>query len=153
MSEHRARFDVCALRALAGDKVFARGEEYHREGRVEILTIERGRILAQVAGSEDYRTELTGQNKAIGGECSCPAFEDWGFCKHMVAAALAVNALDADAEAEVTGALARIREHLRRQDAEALVEMIISLAERDLALFRQLDMTVGRKLDSTDLLG
>ena len=85
------RFDVAALRKLAGSKVFERGEDYHADGQVEILSLEPERVLAQVAGNEDYRTVLTGRGKKIGGECSCPAFTDWGFCKHMVATALAAN--------------------------------------------------------------
>src|SRR5712691_2500767 len=106
----RPRFDIDALQALAGEKVFARGTAYHRDGQVEILLIEPGRVLAQVAGTEDYRTELTGRGKDIGGECSCPAFEDWGFCKHMVAAALTANAAGDDATG-AAGALTRIRAH------------------------------------------
>ena len=90
-ARRQPRFDVATLRKLAGAKVFARGEEYHADGQVELLSVERNRVLAQVAGSEDYRTVLTGRGKKIGGECSCPAYTDWGFCKHMVAAALAVN--------------------------------------------------------------
>ncbi len=42
----QSRLDVAALRAQAGAKVFARGEEYHRDGQVEILSIERDRVLA-----------------------------------------------------------------------------------------------------------
>lgn len=140
MSECQTRFDVGALRALAGEQVFARGEAYHRGGYVEILSIEPGRIFAQVSGAEDYRTELTRGHKAIGGECSCPAFEYWGFCKHMVAAALAVNALTDDAAAKVVGARIRIRDHLRQQGVEDLARLILALAERDADLFRELDM-------------
>ena len=90
-ADDRPRFDVDALRALAGAKAFARGEEYHRDGLVQMLALTPGRVLAQVAGSEDYRTEVTGRGKEIDGKCTCRAFEDWGFCKHMVAAALAAN--------------------------------------------------------------
>ena len=72
----RSRFDVAALRKLAGDKVFERGEDYHADGQVEILSLEPKRVLAQVAGSDDYRTVLTGSGNKIGGECSCPAFTD-----------------------------------------------------------------------------
>ncbi len=79
-----------------------------------------------------------GVAKEIGGTCSCPASEDWGFCKHMVAAALAANA--AGAEAEGAGALGRIRDHLRAKGVDALVEMLVNIAERDSALFRRLDM-------------
>ena len=137
------RFDVAALREIAGDKVFGRGQAYHRDGQVEILAIERGRVVARVAGTEDYRTELTGRGEDIGGECSCPAFEDWGFCKHMVATALAANAQGGEADAEGVGAFARIREHLEQQGIAALVEMILGLAERDPALFRKLDMAAA----------
>jgi uncharacterized Zn finger protein len=137
-AKDRPRFDVDALRELAGEKVFARGEVYHSDGQVQILSLEPARTLAQVAGTEDYRTVLTGRGREIGGECSCRAFVDWGFCKHMVATALAANAAGNDLEGG--GALPRIREHLKGKDIDSLVEMIVRLAERDTALFRQLDM-------------
>src|SRR5438876_2542798 len=136
---NRPRFDIDALRGLAGEKVFARGEEYFSDGQVQIIALEPKRVLAQVEGTEDYRTELTGRGKHIDGECSCPAFEDWGFCKHMVATALAANAAGGGAEAEGASALSRIRDHLKAKSVDALVEMIVGLAERDLALFRKLD--------------
>jgi hypothetical protein len=138
-AKDRPRFDIDALRELAGAKVFARGEAYHRDGQVELLAIEPARVLAEVAGTEDYRTVLTGRGKKIDGECSCPAFDDWGFCKHMVAAALAANAAGSDAEAEGAGALARIRDHLKGKGVDALVALIMDIAERDPALFRKLD--------------
>ena len=134
----RPRFDVDALRELAGGKVFARGEAYHRDGQVQILVIKPERVLAQVAGTDDYRTELRGQGGAIDGECSCRAFEDHGFCKHMVATGLAANDVGAD-EADGGGALVRIRDHLKQRGTDALVDMIIALAEQDPALFRRLD--------------
>jgi uncharacterized Zn finger protein len=95
-TKHRPRFDIDVLRELAGKKVFARGEAYYRDGQVEILAVEPGRVLAQVTGTEDYRTELKGNGEDVDGERSCPAWEDWGFCKHMVATALAANDLRAD---------------------------------------------------------
>ncbi len=99
--------------SLAGERSFARGKDYDRNGQVRIIGIEAQRVLAQVAGTDDYRTELRGRGKTIDGDCSCPAFEDRGFCKHMVAAALAANAAGDDAEAEGAGVLARIKDHLK----------------------------------------
>ncbi|MBX9774564.1 MAG: SWIM zinc finger family protein [Xanthobacteraceae bacterium] len=131
------------MRKYAGDKVFARGREYFNDGQVQILLVEPKRVVAQVAGTEDYRTFLTGRGKSIDGECSCPAFEDWGFCKHMVAVALTVNAMGRDAEAEGAGALARIREHLKRKGVDALVEMVMTLADRDPTLLRKLDVAAA----------
>ena len=108
--EYLPRFDVEALRRLAG-AAFARGEAYHREGRVEIFSaIEPRRVLAQVTGTEDYRVNLLGKGETIKGECTCPAFGDYGFCKHMVATGLAAN--ESDTGRAGAGALARIRAHL-----------------------------------------
>jgi hypothetical protein len=42
-ARHRLRFDIDALRELAGAKVFARGEAYHRGGQIEILINKPGR--------------------------------------------------------------------------------------------------------------
>jgi uncharacterized Zn finger protein len=149
-ARQRLRFDVDALRVLAGDKVFARGEAYHRDGQVEILSIKPGRVLAQVEGTEDYRTELRGEGKDIGGGCSCPAFGDWGFCKHLVATALTANHLPSG-EGDGSGALDRIRDHLKQETADALIEMILNLAEQDPVLFRKLDTAaaVMREDDKT----
>jgi uncharacterized Zn finger protein len=105
------RFDIKKLRDLAGAKAFARGGDYHRDEQVTILSIEPERVLAQVEGSENYRTELAGGGEKIVGKCSCPAYEDWGFCKHMVAVGLAANA-EGDG-GESGGALSRIRDHLK----------------------------------------
>lgn len=137
------RFDTGTLRELAGGKAYARGEDYHQNGNVAILSIEPKRVLAQVSGTEDYRTELTGRGKHIGGSCSCRAFEDWGFCKHMVAVALTANATDGDAEAGETDVLGRIRHHLRQQSVDKLVDMIIGLAEHDATLLRRLDLAAA----------
>lgn len=139
----RGRFDVESLRALAGDKVFARGEAYYRDRQVELLAVEAGRVLARVSGTSDYRTELTGHGREIDGECSCQAFENWGFCKHMVATALAANEAGEDGEAAGQGPLAGIRDYLAAQGADTLVEMVMELAERDAALFRKLELAAA----------
>lgn len=143
MANDNTRFDIGALRALAGEKVFARGAEYHRDGLVEVLALEPGRVMAQVSGNEDYRTVVKGRGTQIGGECSCPAVEDGGFCKHIVAAALAANAVCGDVERDGVGALSRIRDHLKTKSVDELVTMIIDLAEQDLGLFRKLDMAAA----------
>lgn len=103
------RFDIDALREFFGDKVFARGESYCRDGLVAIIDADPKRVRAQVSGSEDYRTVVTGRGADISGECSCPAFQDHVPCKHMAATALAANA---GVEAAAEGTLTRIRAHL-----------------------------------------
>ena len=137
--ENLPRFDVEALRRLAG-AAFARGEAYHRDGRVEILAIEPRGVLAEVTGTEEYRVNLLGKGETIKGGCGCPAFDDYGFCKHMVATALAANEIAQGHEPEGAGALARIRAHLADKPNGVLVAMIVDLAERDPALFRKLEI-------------
>ena len=44
--EPSPRFDIDALRDLAGDKVFARGLAYHQAGQVTILAVEPARVVA-----------------------------------------------------------------------------------------------------------
>ncbi len=138
-TEKVPRFDIAALKRIAGG-AFVRGEAYHREGRVEILAIEARRVLAQVTGTEDYRVKLLGKGETIKGECDCPAFDDSGFCKHMVATALSANESDRGPESAGAGALARIRAHLAGKPNAALIAMIVDLAERDRALFRKLEI-------------
>jgi uncharacterized Zn finger protein len=147
----KVRFDVDALKSRAGGTVLARGEVYHRDGRVRILSVEPARVLAVVEGSEDYTVALSGRGGVIDGECSCPAFADQGICKHIVATALAADALGDD-ELEGSGALARIRDHLKTKSLEALIEMIVGLAEADPALFRKLDLAAtARSADDKTL--
>ncbi len=136
------RFDVEALKARAGAAAFGRGETYAREGRVRVLAIETARVLAMVEGTEDYKVVLTGRGRDIGGSCTCPAFEDWGFCKHMAATGLVANATGDDAAPD-EHPLDRIRAYLRAKDVEALVEMIVGLAEDDLALLHRLDIAAS----------
>jgi uncharacterized Zn finger protein len=142
------RFDVDTLRQLAGSKTFARGQEYFEDDEVELLVVEPGRVLAQVTGSEDYRTELRGRGETIDGRCTCPAFVEWGFCKHMVAVGLAANAVG-EAEVDGGGALSRIREHLKTKSVDALAEIIVQMAEQDTKLFRKLELA-ATSLDGDD---
>src|ERR1700694_2756126 len=119
------RFDVAALRDIAGERVFARGIAYHEDGHVEIVTFDRARILARVVGSEVYRCELVGVGKKFSGECSCRAFSDGGFCKHLVATALAANSLGSGALEQASNRFVKIREHLHARGIEGLGEMCV----------------------------
>lgn len=141
------RFDLAALRDIAGDAAFARGAAYAKEGRVRILSVGPGGVRAEVRGSEAYDAILEGGGAAISGACSCPAYEGWGFCKHLVALALTMNVAARGAIAAVDNAEARLRAFLMGQTAEALAERLLTLARRDGALWRDLDceaaFTVG----------
>ena len=142
-SKSRPRFDPHTLKNLAGDRVYARGETYFHNGLVAILSIEPDRVIARVAGTENYRTVLAGRAAAVGGECSCPAFERDGFCKHMVAVALAANDAVASGRTDIGGTLAQVRRYLESRDVDSLVEMIIEQAERDPVMLRKLELAAA----------
>lgn len=137
------RFDIGALRKRAGEAVFARGQAYARDGSVRLLDVGPGRVLAVVSGSEDYRTEVRRQGDGIGGSCSCPAFDDWGICKHMVAVALSANEAGPVAGVDEAGAFPRLRQYLKQQSVDVLVETILDLAADNPELLRQLELAAA----------
>src|SRR5688572_2849088 len=76
------------LIALAGDRSFRRGQAYAAEGRVEIDTCDAQAATATVSGTEDYSVGLEFAEGELEASCECPAFDDDGFCKHLVATVL-----------------------------------------------------------------
>jgi len=136
------RFDIDALRSLSGEATFARGAAYHAASKVEILSSHAGRITAKVFGSETYEASLEPGADYPAGDCSCRAFADAGWCKHLVAVALAAN--DQASQAPHSGGpLDPVRDHLRSLDAEALVELVLEQARKDPALMRRLELAAA----------
>ena len=144
-SAENFRFDPKALRKAAGAKVFERGVEYYEDGQVEIVSIEGSFVVADVAGSEVYRTELDGAGGVISGFCTCPAYSEMGFCKHLVATALAAN--DPETADAVTDRYKRLGDRLRKLTTDALVELILDAARRDTTLLNEIELTVAANDD------
>ena len=78
------------LRELAGPKVYARGEEYFSDGNVHLHEHTHDDAIGEVMGSHPYRVELKLSSRKLIAECTCPAMEQYGFCKHAVALGLRV---------------------------------------------------------------
>jgi len=133
-----ARFDIAAVRDFVGERPFAAGESYAAEGRVDLIAVEDDGLSAHVTGGEDtYLVELRGW----GGEggCTCLAYDKFGPCKHMAAAALAFNAADPLDLAKVRGRLSRLRDGLDLDSKDELIARIIDLAKQHPVLLRALD--------------
>lgn len=75
--------------ALAGERVFKRGEEYFVWGRVRAMTASEGRVSALVDGHQSYRASLRIDHTRISHDCECPEGRAKRFCKHCVALTLA----------------------------------------------------------------
>ena len=77
-----------ALRAVAGDDVYERGE-----GRIEavcVRSLAAGGATATVGGAIPCDVHLFWHDDFVAGACTCPRFSDHGFCEHMVAVGLAI---------------------------------------------------------------
>lgn len=148
------RFNVESLREIAGDKVFARGVAYHKEGAVEILGIEQNKVCARILGSEIYEAELKLSNGKISGHCSCPADRDFGFCKHLVATALTANDLKPGAIRQTKSRMESIRDYLRDLAKDDLVALVMGQAEGDPAILKGLELAMkaaqGKSGDAFD---
>ncbi len=76
------------LLEMAGAKVYARGEDYYADDRVQLHEHTHDEAIAEVIGSQPYRVELNLTSEGLIADCTCPAMSDHGFCKHAVALGL-----------------------------------------------------------------
>ncbi|MFH7598160.1 SWIM zinc finger family protein [Streptomyces racemochromogenes] len=96
------------LRALAGERSFARGLGY--VDAVAGIEVGDGWVRASVSGTERYEVELLlSRRSGPTGTCDCPYGQEGNFCKHLVALGLAVIAREADLPRQQEAARARAR--------------------------------------------
>ncbi len=79
---------------LIDKKYVGRGKPYFKDRLVELTSVTHTNVTAKCVGTRIYSITLVQDNGALSGECSCPAFEDYGPCKHMAAVAFAVMAYE-----------------------------------------------------------
>ena len=121
-----------ALRRLAGQRSFKRGEEYAATGAVGSLQWDESSIRAGVQGAERYRVRLELAGDSLTGFCTCPVGHDGLFCKHCVAVGLAWLARTPDlAEAAAAPTRSELRDRLAALGAEALAELLVEEALDD----------------------
>lgn len=137
------------LRELAGNKIFARGEDYFAEGRVEEMKERAGKLVAQVLGSEPYSVELWQRGAQLEYACSCPYGEEGEFCKHCVAVGLALLAGQRPSGGSRVGVhreigLDDIRRVLEKETKESLLDLLLARAAEDEALLDLLRLRAAR---------
>ena len=77
------------IEKLVESKYLNRGKEIVREGMVKIEKVTTKSLSAMALGTGIYKIFLQEAGDSIIGRCSCPAFSDFGPCKHMAATGLA----------------------------------------------------------------
>ena len=145
-----------ALRKLAGEKSYERGEAYAAGERVGEVAEDGGHVTAIVRGEMPYRVNLWFASAPVTYKCSCPVGVEGVCCKHCVALGLVwldqyagTGVASAKRAAKGTTGKKRsraeqpltmkdVRAHLSAQAAEGLVEMLMQHAMRDAALRQRL---------------
>ncbi len=143
------------LEDIAGTTAFQRGEEYFSVGAVERLRVSGDKISARVEGTETYQVELRDEGGELAYDCTCPRAADGYFCKHCVAVGLAW--LAENSAAPKTGAASGkkkrrdpwrdIKEYLTTQQPEALINLLLDVAQRDDRLYQSLLLKAERAGD------
>ena len=148
-SSHR-----CAIRRRRLDgairiavKEFARGASYFASGAVVDLVQTRDAIKAHVLGSDEYRVELRPVRGVLAASCTCPVGKEGEFCKHAVAAGLAWLGRGEDGGDDLAG----VRIHLKTENKEALVDMLVEQAANDPELRARLQTAALRRRPPSDL--
>lgn len=140
------------LEDLAGTTAFQRGEEYFSAGAVERLRVSGDKITARVEGTETYQVELRDEGGELAYDCTCPRAADGYFCKHSVAAGLAW--LTENSAAPKSGAASGkkkrsdpwrdIKKYLTTQPPDALIDIMLDVAQRDDRLYQSLLLKAER---------
>lgn len=123
------------LTNLIDEPYLSRGQEYFQGGLVELISIGAGEVKAKAVGSRVYRVTLTNKRSRLEGQCSCPAFEDFGPCKHMAAVGFAVIASQSEGYSpssvcrEYIEQQASFEEVLLKKTKNDLVSIILRLSD------------------------
>lgn len=141
------------LKELGGAAAFIRGEQYFSAGAVDRLRATGDKITARVEGTEIYQVELRGKDDGeLAYDCTCPRAADGYFCKHCVAVGLAWLAERGGAGERSVKSSKRarrdpwrdIRDYLITQGPEALIDLLLEVAQRDDRLYRSLLLKAQR---------
>jgi uncharacterized Zn finger protein len=144
-----------ALEERAGERAFERGADYFAEGHVVGLKEKNGAITARVRGTYFYRVKLWDEDEELASKCNCPVGQDGVFCKHCVAVGLAWLDTRKQEQAPARGRARRdltdddIRAHLKAQDKDSLVKLLMDHAEWDADFRDRLVLATARREGGT----
>jgi uncharacterized Zn finger protein len=142
---------------LAGNTALRLGEHYFAAGAVGALSASQEDISARVKGTRTYRVELRIDDGALTGICNCPRADDGYFCKHCVALGLAWLAEQAaqpqpgPAKGKRRDPFADIRQYLSTLTPQALIDVVLDVAQRDDRLYQSLLLKADRSAGGANL--
>lgn len=125
-----------ALLNVAGEVVYARGEDYVRY--VRGLRITEFKAYASIQTKRVYTVGLDWSGPLPDGTCTCPHYAEGNFCKHLVATGLAAIDTGRVAVDETTSSLAEAA--VQAMDVDELRDLVVTLAQRDDGVRRMLEL-------------
>lgn len=126
------------LISLAGERAFARGQNYFESEAVGELREYKGKITAAVEGTESYQVTLRHTSRQFEGTCDCPASDNFDFCKHCVATALKYRAELAERERLGQGSAGdKLLAYLKSISKAQLASELHELLAQDKTLFEE----------------
>ena len=128
------------LLKVAGDLVYARGEDYVRY--VRGLRTTDFKAYASIQAKNVYQVELDWSGPLPDGSCTCPHYADGNFCKHLVATGLAAIDTGRVSVDDTTSfaAEAALEAAVQAMDVDELRELVMTLAQRDDGVRRMLEI-------------
>ncbi len=106
---------------LAGEPAYQRGKQVYKNGQVVRWQKQGNKVSAVVEGSYRYDVILILNDRTLDGHCSCPASDNFDFCKHCVAVALTVT----ENQQPNTSDNDQLARYFRSLSKEVLVDYII----------------------------
>ena len=128
------------LLEVAGDLVYARGEDYVRY--VRGLRTTEFKAYASIQAKNVYQVELDWSGSLPDGSCTCPHHADGNFCKHLVATGLAAIDTGRVAVDDTSGSTAdaALQSAVLAMDVDELRDLVTTLAQRDDGVRRLLEI-------------
>ena len=125
------------LQHFIEEPYMSRGIDYFNEGNVEVTAISSIQVKGRALGTSVYRVELGREENQLTGYCTCPAYENWGPCKHLAAFGLAVlQGKEREHEPsarfkEEVGVYDRVETSLHQKSKSELVDLILEIIADD----------------------
>ena len=128
------------LLKVAGDLVYARGEDYVRY--VRGLRTTAFKAYASIQAKNVYTVELDWSGPLPDGSCTCAHHADGNFCKHLVATGLAAIDTGQIAVGDMASSTAEtaLEAAVQAMDIDELCELVMTLAQRDGGVRRLLEI-------------
>lgn len=119
------------IRDLVKKPYLSRGRDYFKKGVVKIKSDKDSCIKSEVVGTDVYQVVLKHNGQYLNGKCSCPAYKNYGPCKHMAATCFTVIHSDRKEYRKSLGCIdeqVNCKRLLLKKEKKDLISIIMSLS-------------------------